>query len=217
MNATDSSEAVWIASLASGARELGLELTSQQLAQLWKLANLLRERNQVVNLTSVDSLDGILSVHILDSLSVAPHLGDAKRVIDVGTGGGFPGLPLAIACPERQFMLIDGTQKKIAFVRDAIESLSLDNVAAEAARAEQMKPTERFDAVVVRAVGALDTLAKNTRHLLARPGGRILAMKGKSPADEIAALPRGWRADLVELTVPLLPAERHLVVLTPPR
>jgi 16S rRNA (guanine527-N7)-methyltransferase len=158
MNATDSSEAVWIASLASGARELGLELTSQQLAQLWKLANLLRERNQVVNLTSVDSLDGILSVHILDSLSVAPHLGDAKRVIDVGTGGGFPGLPLAIVCPERQFLLIDGTQKKIAFVRDAIESLSLDNVAAEAARAEQMKPTERFDAVVVRAVGGLDTL-----------------------------------------------------------
>jgi 16S rRNA (guanine527-N7)-methyltransferase len=217
MTMTDSSEAGWIASLASGARELGLELTPRQLAQLWQLANLLRERNQVLNLTSVDSLDGILTVHIFDSLSVAAHLGGARRVIDVGTGGGFPGLPLAVVCPERQFVLIDGTQKKIAFVRDAIAALGLENVTAEAARAEQFKPDEPFDAVLVRAVGALDGLVKNTRHLLRRPGGRILAMKGKAPVDEIAALPRGWRADLLPLTVPLLAAERHLVVLAPPR
>ncbi len=217
MTADNPSEAGWKARLASGAHSLGVPLDAAQLAALWRLANLLRERNQHVNLTSIDTLDGILGVHMLDSLSVAPHLGEGRRIIDVGTGGGFPGLPLAIACPQREFVLIDGTQKKIAFVQEAIAALGLTNVTAEAARAEQFQPAVPFDIVLLRAVASLDTIVKQTRHLLRKPGGVILAMKGKHPEAEIAALPRGWHVDAQPLTVPSLEAERTLVRLTPTR
>ncbi len=91
---------------------------------------MLRERNEHMNLTSIVSPEGILTLHMLDSLSVAPHLGDARRIIDVGTGGGFPGIPLAVACPQRHFTLIDGTQKKIRFVAESIAALDIRNAQA---------------------------------------------------------------------------------------
>jgi hypothetical protein len=110
--------ATWRAQLAAGAATLGVSLDAQALDRFWRLALALRERNQQVNLTAIDDLPGIRALHIFDSLSVVPHLGDAHRVLDVGTGGGFPGLPLAIVCPQVQFTLIDGTQKKIRFVAE---------------------------------------------------------------------------------------------------
>jgi 16S rRNA (guanine527-N7)-methyltransferase len=109
-------EAGWKAKLAAGAAELSVPLDDTQADKLWRLGLLLRERNEQVNLTSIVSPEGILTLHMLDSLSIVPDMLAAKTVLDVGTGGGFPGLPLAVACPEREFMLIDGTQKKIRFV-----------------------------------------------------------------------------------------------------
>jgi 16S rRNA (guanine527-N7)-methyltransferase len=206
-------EATWKRRLAEGAAELGVPLDAAQLDALWRYGLLLRERNAQLNLTSIESPEGILTLHMLDSLSVASHLGDARTVIDVGTGGGFPGVPLAVAFPDRRFTLIDGTQKKIRFVAEAIATLGIRNAEALPARAENMPKDARFDVVVVRAVGNLADLLHNASRLVA-PSGRLLAMKGRMPTDEIAALPRGWRAEVVKLRVPGLDAERHLVSLT---
>jgi 16S rRNA (guanine527-N7)-methyltransferase len=174
---------------------------------------MLRERNQQVNLTSIVSPEGILTLHMLDSLSVAPHLGSAQRIIDVGTGGGFPGIPLAVACPRRAFTLIDGTQKKIRFVAESAAALDIRNVQALAARAESYPGEKAFDAVVLRAVGSLAEVVHNAGSLLA-PHGRLLAMKGRAPDDEVRELPRGWRAEVIRLRVPGLDAERHLVAVS---
>jgi 16S rRNA (guanine527-N7)-methyltransferase len=210
---TEIDEATWKSRLDAGSRELGVVLDQSQVDVLWRYALLLRERNTQVNLTSIDTPDGILTLHMLDSLSVAPHLGSARRVIDVGTGGGFPGIPLAVASPERSFMLIDGTQKKIRFVAESIAALNIRNATAVAARAESYTGEKDFDAVVLRAVGALAEVVHNTGHLLAA-NGRVLAMKGRAPEDELRALPRGWRAEVTRLRVPGLDAERHLVAIS---
>jgi 16S rRNA (guanine527-N7)-methyltransferase len=208
----DLDEAAWKSRLDAGANELGIDLDQSQLDTLWRYAHMLRERNAHVNLTSIDSPEGILTLHMLDSLSIAPDLLDASTVLDVGTGGGFPGLPLAVACPQREFLLIDGTQKKIRFVNDAIEALGITNAKAVAERAEKLDEP-KFDAVIVRAVGTLADVLHNAGHLVA-PAGRLIAMKGRHPADEVAAIPRGWKAKISTLRVPGLDAERHVVALT---
>lgn len=206
-------ERAWKARLDAGANQLGIDLDQSQLELLWQYAQLLRERNEHVNLTSIVSLEGILTLHMLDSLSVAIALGDARRLIDVGTGGGFPGIPLAVAFPDKDFTLIDGTQKKIRFVSEAITALDIRNARAVAARAESYTGEKGFDVVLARAVASLADLVRDAGRLLA-PGGRLLAMKGKLPADEIAALPRGWHAETRRLAVPGIDAERHLVTLS---
>jgi 16S rRNA (guanine527-N7)-methyltransferase len=209
---TELDQAGWKARLDAGGKELGVDLDQSQLELLWRYAHMLRERNEHVNLTSIVSPEGILTLHMLDSLTVVQHLGDAKRVIDVGTGGGFPGIPIAVACPERHFTLIDGTQKKIRFVAEAIEALDIRNALALAARAESYAGEKNFDVVITRAVGSLAESVANVAQLLG-PRGRLLAMKGRAPEEEIRGLPRGWRAEVVKLRVPGLDAERHLVTL----
>jgi 16S rRNA (guanine527-N7)-methyltransferase len=209
---SDGEAQAWLEALERGARALGVTLDAAALDRCWRLALALRERNQQVNLTAIDDLPGIRALHLLDSLAVVPHLGAARRIVDVGTGGGFPGLPLAIACPERQFTLIDGTQKKIRFVCEMIAALGLANATALATRAELFRPPAPFDAVVIRAVGPLAELVRQCGHLLVR-GGRLLALKGRRPDEEIAALPAPWRAELIPLAVPEVEAERHLAVL----
>jgi 16S rRNA (guanine527-N7)-methyltransferase len=206
-------EAAWKKRLDDGAAEMGVSLDHAQVDLLWRYGVMLRERNAQVNLTSIVSPEGILTLHMLDSLSVASHLGDARTLIDVGTGGGFPGIPLAVACPDRQFTLIDGTQKKIRFVNEGIEALDIRNATAVAARAENLPKGQHFDVVLARAVATLADLVHNAGHLVA-PRGRLLAMKGRLPEDEIRGVPRGWHADVVKLRVPGLDAERHLVSLT---
>jgi len=206
-------EAGWKARLDSGARELGAELDAAQLDLLWRYGVMLRERNEHVNLTSIVSPEGILQLHMLDSLTLVPHLGEAQRIIDVGTGGGFPGIPLAVACPQREFTLIDGTQKKIRFVAESIAALDIRNAHAHAARAESYVGEKKFDLVVVRAVGSLVDVLHNAGHLVG-PEGRLLAMKGRLPEAEIDAVPRGWSGEVFSLRVPGLDAERHLVALT---
>lgn len=206
-------EASWKARLDAGANELGVDLDQSQLELLYRYAVMLRERNEHVNLTSIVTPDGILTLHMLDSLSIAKYLGDSRRLIDVGTGGGFPGIPLAVACPERNFMLIDGTQKKIRFVSEAIQALDIRNARAIASRAESYPEERNFDVVLVRAVASLAGLIENTGKLLAAKG-RLLAMKGRVPDEELRAVPKGWKAEVIPLHVPGLDAERHLVTLT---
>ena len=210
-------EATWKQRLAAGAAELGVRLDESQVDLLWRYAAMLRERNEHVNLTSIVSPEGILNLHMLDSLTIAAHLGDARAIIDVGTGGGFPGIPLAVAFPDRQFTLIDGTQKKIRFVSEAIAALDIRNATAIAARAESVPAVDerqpQFDLVVARAVATLAELVHNAGDLVA-PQGRLLAMKGRLPEEEISAVPRGWRAEVTRLRVPGLDAERHLVSLS---
>jgi 16S rRNA (guanine527-N7)-methyltransferase len=203
-------EATWKARLDAGGNELGIDLDQSQLDLLWRYGVMLRERNAHVNLTSIVSPEGILTLHMLDSLSVAPYLGDAQRLIDVGTGGGFPGIPLAVAFPKRHFTLIDGTQKKIRFVAEAIDALDIRNAQAIAARAEDFEAAKEFDVAILRAVSSLADAVRHSAHLLRR-GGRLLAMKGRLPEEELQAVPRGWRAKVTRLRVPGLDAERHLV------
>lgn len=149
--------------------------------------------------------------HLLDSLTVHPYL-DGAFVTDVGTGAGFPGLPLAIVDPARRFTLLDSTTKKIRFVEHAVAALGLDNVTPVVTRAEAYHPGQRATTVVSRALAALPLFVAQAGHLCAR-NGRLLAMKGRLPADEIAALPRGWQHRVERLRVPGLDDERTLVIL----
>jgi len=198
--------------LVAGCRELGIPLSAAQVhAQLALLAELL-EWNARFNLTSITVPADMLRKHLLDSLAVLPHLQGA-RIADVGTGAGFPGLPLAICSPERQFTLIDATAKKCRFVTHAAALLGLTNVTVVHARAEAWRPAAAFDSVVARALASLAEFIRSAAHLCAS-GGRLLAMKGRVPEAELASLPHGWHmVALHRLAVPGLEAERHLVEL----
>lgn len=198
--------------LRTGAQELGVALDERQRGQLLALLGELAEWNGRFNLTAIRDPEGMLRKHLLDSLSVLPHL-QGRRVADVGTGAGFPGLPLAIAQPATRFTLIESTEKKARFVEHVVQQLGLPNVAVVNQRAEAYRPAAPFDTVVCRAVGKLAAFVGYAGHLCGR-GGQLLAMKGKHPQDEIAALPRGWAvAGVHALSVPGLEAERHVVVL----
>ena len=203
----------WCDRLEAGAKQLGVALDPAQCEVLRSYAQMLRERNEHVNLTSITSAEGMLTLHMLDSLTIAPHLGEAARILDVGTGGGFPGVPLAVAFPQKKFTLIDGTAKKIRFVEEGVAALDIRNVHVAHARAETYAGSKNFDVIVARAVGALADFVHNASGLLA-PGGRLFAMKGKSPEEELRALPRGWRTEVIDLAVPGLDAERRLVVIS---
>ena len=200
--------------LAAGARDLSVALTSSQSDALLKLVDELELGNAQFNLTAIRDRLGMLRKHVLDSLSLEPYLrGD--RVADVGTGAGFPGLPLAIVNPQRRFTLIEATGKKARFAERTAQQLGCDNVQVVHARAESYRPFELFDTVTARALSSLADFAAYAGHLCA-PGGRLLAMKGKRPDEEISALPKSFRVVAVHrLKVPGLDDERHLVELSP--
>jgi 16S rRNA (guanine527-N7)-methyltransferase len=196
--------------LSAGAHDLGIELTPGSIEALRRLVDELELGNAQFNLTAIRDRPGMLRKHVLDSLSVQPYL-RGSRVADIGTGAGFPGLPLAIVNPERHFALIEATGKKARFVAQTVERLGCENVLVEHTRAENYRPLRLFDTVVARAVASLADFAAYAGHLCA-PGGRLLAMKGKRPDQEISALPKAFRVLAVHrLTVPGLTDERHLV------
>jgi 16S rRNA (guanine(527)-N(7))-methyltransferase RsmG len=198
--------------LANGARELRLDLGEEKRARLIQLVDLLEAGNARFNLTAIRDRLGMLQKHVLDSLSVQPYL-RGSRIADVGTGAGFPGLPLAIANPDRRFTLIEATGKKARFVGEMAAQLALDNVEVVHERAEKYRPSVLFDGVVARALASLADFTAYAGHLTA-PQGRLLAMKGRRPDDEVAALPRAYRLIAVHrLKVPGLDDERHLVEL----
>ena len=198
--------------LDAGAGEIGLQLERQQVAMLLVLVRELVDWSARFNLTAIREPPDIVRKHLLDSLTLQPHL-VGERVADVGTGAGFPGLPLAIADPRRHYTLIEATAKKVRFVEHVVTQLALPNVTVVNARAESWKPATRFDSVVARALASVPDFVRLAGHLVA-PQGRLLAMKGQLPNQELAAIPRGWRvAGTVPLHVPGLDAARHLVIL----
>jgi 16S rRNA (guanine527-N7)-methyltransferase len=200
--------------LAAGARDLSVALNPSQSDALLKLVDELELGNAQFNLTAIRDRPGMLRKHLLDSLSLQPYL-RGNRVADVGTGAGFPGLPLAIVNPQRRFTLIEATGKKARFAERVALQLGCDNVQVVHGRAESYRPFELFDTVTARALSSLADFAAYAGHLCA-PGGRLLAMKGKRPEEEISALPKSFRVVAVHrLRVPGLDDERHLVELSP--
>jgi 16S rRNA (guanine527-N7)-methyltransferase len=198
--------------LAAGASALGVPLTQEQRSRLLRLVAELMEWNGRFNLTAIREPAEMVRKHLLDSLAIQPFLA-GERIADVGTGPGFPGLPLALVNPARRFTLVEATAKKARFVEHAATALGLDNVEVVNSRAEAWKPPRPFDTVVCRALGKLHEFVRFAGHLCARDG-RMLAMKGQYPEAELEAVPRGWRVVAVHrLEVPGLEAERHLVEL----
>jgi 16S rRNA (guanine527-N7)-methyltransferase len=198
--------------LLEGARALGIELSDEQAGKLVAHLDLLDDWNQRMNLTAIRDRGQQLTKHLLDSLSVRPYL-RGSRVADVGSGAGFPGIPLAIVLPDVHFALIESTGKKCRFLEHVRDTLALTNVEVVQARAEAFKPTARFETVLARAVGPVADLVRVAGPLVAG-GGRLLAMKGRFPEDELAKKLSGWKvAEVHRLVVPGLDEERHVVEL----
>jgi 16S rRNA (guanine527-N7)-methyltransferase len=207
------------AQLAAGIAALGLVLPEGAEARLLAYLALLDKWNRVYNLTAVRDTQRMVSHHVLDSLAAVPFFQggcpDLIRVLDVGSGGGLPGIPLAIARPELQVTLIDSIAKKTAFLLQAKAELRLANLHVVTSRAEDFHPEAGFDVITSRAFSDLKEFVTLTRHLL-KPTGHWLAMKGLIPHEEIASLP-GWVRVSANhaLLVPGLEASRHLIVLEP--
>ena len=196
--------------LVDGLAGLGLALQPAQVEALLALVTELADWNTRVNLTAITDPAEVVDKHLLDSLAVLPYI-KGLQVADVGTGAGFPGLPLAIADLDRRYTLVESTGKKATFVRHVAAVLRLPNVEVVQGRAEALKPGKPFDSVVARALGPLAEFVRMAGHLVGR-GGRLLAMKGKVPEAELKALPAGWKALAVHpIRVPGLDAERCLV------
>ncbi len=199
------------AALVAGARQLQVELDDGAARTLLRLLDELERWNRAYNLTAITDRAQMLTHHLLDSLAVAPFV-QGSTLADVGTGAGFPGLPLALIAPQRRCVLIDSNGKKQRFVAHAARTLELKNVEALHARVEQVRPAQAFDTVVARACAALPQLLAWVRPLCG-PGTRVLAMKGRVPEAEIAAVAAPWRIEpAVPLAVPGLNEERHLII-----
>ncbi|WP_235965188.1 16S rRNA (guanine(527)-N(7))-methyltransferase RsmG [Sediminihaliea albiluteola] len=198
--------------LSAGCAELKLEVSEQQVEALCDYLELLAKWNKAYNLTAVREPSAMLRKHLLDSLAIAPLL-VGERLIDVGTGAGLPGVPLAILYPEREFHLLDSNSKKTRFLFQVKTALGLDNMSVHHARVESFQAAQKFDAVLSRAFASLDDMVSGCRHLLA-PKGQFLAMKGIWPEEELAAVAKV--CDILSVTavaVPGLPDQRHLVAM----
>jgi 16S rRNA (guanine527-N7)-methyltransferase len=198
--------------LVEGIASLGLELSVEIQAQLLAYAAFLEKWNRTYSLTALRDPKLTVSHHLLDSLAILPHV-RAPSLLDVGSGGGQPGIPLAIARPDLAVTLLDSNGKKTAFLQQAVIELGLRNVQVVTARVEEFKPAVSFTAIASRAFAELADFVGLTRHLLA-PGGEWLAMKGQRPDAEMNKLPAGVSVKAVHrLVVPGVDGERHLVVM----
>jgi len=201
-----------IARLVQDAASLGVTLGGADARRLLVLLDELARWNRSYNLTGITSISAMLTHHLLDSLAVHPDL-TGLRIADAGTGAGFPGLPLALCNPQRHFTLIDSTAKKVRFVAHAVELLGLANVTPLHARVEALQIAQPFDTVLARAFAPLPQLLAQVAPICG-PATQVLAMKGKWPAGELAALQPPWRVVRSrELHVPGLDAARCLIVL----
>jgi 16S rRNA (guanine527-N7)-methyltransferase len=202
------------AALTAGARELKVELEPAQIEALLDYLALMLRWNAVYNLTAVREPDEMVTRHLLDSLALMPFL-DGATLVDLGSGAGLPGIPLAIAMPALQVILVEANGKKARFLREAQRRLALANVRVVEARAEGAQTPEPAAMVTARALASLGDLARLAARWL-RPDGRLLAMKGPGYEDEIRGLPAGWNVSAAHrLRVPGLDAERALVVVKP--
>ncbi len=201
--------------LEDGILELELEERLSGDNRLMDYVTELMNWNRVYNLTSVRKPADIITRHILDSLSILRHL-HGNRILDIGTGAGLPGIPLAIACPEREFVLLDSSSKKLRFVQQTLGILGLDNVRLENCRVDEYQPDDLFDTTICRAFSDLPDYYRFASPLC-KVDGRMLAMKGVRPMTELECLDdAGVAAEVISLKVPGLEAERHVVMLHPP-
>jgi 16S rRNA (guanine527-N7)-methyltransferase len=196
--------------LQQGCDDLQLSLGSDQRARLIDYVALLSKWNTAYNLTAVREEADMVTRHLLDSLAIAPFLA-GQRVLDVGTGAGLPGVPMAILFPQREFHLLDSNGKKTRFLFQVKTALRLDNMVVHQARVQSFRVVEPFDAVLSRAFASLQDMMHGCRHLVA-PEGRLLAMKGAYPAQELDAIGQeGAQVVVHPLVVPGLGEHRHLV------
>ena len=196
--------------LAAGLAELGIDLPADAQTKLLAFRDLLLKWNKTYNLTALRDPEQAIPLHLLDSLAILPHVGNGA-LLDVGSGGGLPAIPLAIVRPELSVSMVDTVQKKTTFLQQAVIELGLTNAAVYHARVEKM--SGQYAQISSRAFSELGLFVELTRHLLA-PGGRWLAMKGGRPDDEIASLPADISVEaIIPLTVPGVDAERHLIIM----
>ncbi len=202
------------AQLADGLAKMGLSVDGAIQERLIHLLDLMRKWNRAYNLTSRKGMDDMVARHLLDSLALLPYL-HGSRLIDVGSGAGLPSIPLALVCPERQFVSLDCVTKKGRFRTQAMIELGLKNMEVVTSRVEAYRPEQRFDSVISRAFATIEDMLSVSGHLLGS-GGRFLAMKGVYPEAELAQIPAAYRVEVVqELQVPYLNAARHLVIVAP--
>ncbi len=196
--------------LRSGAAELGLALDEHTQTQLLAYVELLFKWNKIYNLTAIRDKREMVSHHLLDSLAVVPHLWPG-RWLDVGSGGGMPGLVLAIVKPDWQFTLLDSNTKKTGFVQQAVIELGLKNVSVHSGRVEEWHPEYKFDGIISRAFAELGDFLAVSRHLIS-PNGRWAAMKGQ-PEPELTGITKDFEIEnIVSLKVPGIEAARSLVI-----
>lgn len=198
--------------LADALQKIDIEASELQLQQWKAYLELLARWNRTFNLTAIEDAEVMVTRHLLDSLSVASFI-NGQRIIDVGSGGGLPGIPLAIAFPQKTFTLIDAVAKKTRFLRQVVAELRMVNVEVIHTRVEDYQPEYRFDQIISRAFSSLQEFILLTDHLLAE-GGEWLAMKGKLPVEELAALGNKMAYTVQPLAIPGLDAERHLIQIT---
>jgi 16S rRNA (guanine527-N7)-methyltransferase len=196
--------------LSQGLQALAIELDDATQNKLLDYLTLLQKWNKVHNLTAVRDPNDMVTLHLLDSLAVLPHIRQG-RLLDVGSGAGLPGIPLAIVRPDLQVTVMDSNHKKASFMRQAKAVLGIGNLEVACGRVEEFRPEYKFDMVISRAFSDLAEFMRLTNHLCAE-GGMWLAMKGVYPHEELAQV-TGRTAEVVPLTVPGLEAQRHLVFL----
>lgn len=197
--------------LRDGIQEMGLDVTSEQQGKLMGYLQLMNKWNAVYNLTSLRDPRQMVTHHLLDSLAAVPAFAGARNVLDVGAGGGLPGIVLAITRPDMLVAMIDTVHKKTAFLTQVKAELGLSNVSVHTMKVQDLSVSDKFDVITSRAFADLSDFVNWSGHLLAE-GGRFIALKGVAPSDERERLPQDWTVvDLQPLQVPRLEAERHLV------
>lgn len=197
--------------LREGGARLGLTLSDSQYEKLLDYLAMLLKWNAVYNLTSVRDPRQMVTQHLLDAMAALPAFTAAQRVLDVGSGGGLPGLVLAIWAPQMQVHMIDTVHKKTAFLTQVKAELELSNAHIHTGRVEQLEVKQKFDVITSRAFAELADFVNWSGHLLEQ-GGQMIALKGQAPLEEIAGLPSSWRMkELTPLSVPGMDAQRHLV------
>jgi 16S rRNA (guanine527-N7)-methyltransferase len=197
--------------LETGLRELNLNCSSLQLEKLLKYLELLQRWNKAFNLTAIRDPLQMVRLHLLDSLAIHPYVQGLKSIIDVGTGPGLPGIPLAILNPEINFTLLDSNGKKTRFLFQAINELKLTNASEINHRVEAYQPNQLFDAVISRAFSSISDMLNQCDHLVSDQGC-FLAMKGKKPDSELSQMSKAYKViEVSEVNVPLIDSERHLV------
>lgn len=197
--------------LESGIAALNLNATDEQVDRLCAFIKLIEKWNKAYNLTAIRNREEMARLHILDSLAIVPFV-EGERIIDIGTGAGLPGIPLAIWLPEKSFMLLDSNSKKTRFVQQAVLELKLKNVQVLNSRVENYRPEQRYDAVLTRAFASLPDIIDLTAHLLTQDG-ILLAMKGQTPEVELAEI--AAKKSIVPVHVPGIDAERCLIRIQP--